>query len=110
MFRCLMVVLSLVVFFAGFSSTAYSEFRFTDGSKIEIQWYEQAGTIRNGDVCFNYKDDNRKYKQCRKKAVKYFKEECAFYTDKVRNSPRKYRDMYIPEQEKFCNAHEAYEP
>lgn len=110
MFRSFLVFFSLVVLLAGFISTAYSEFRFSDGSKIQIQWYEQAGTILNDQVCFNYRDVKRKYEQCRKKAVKYFKEECDFYTDKVRNSPRKYRDMYIPEQEKFCDAHETYEP
>ena len=91
-------------------SSSYADFRFSDGSKIEVQWYEKNGEILNEHVCFNYKDDKRKLKQCRKKAKDYFKEECKFFTDKVKHSKKKYRDMYKPDQAKFCNASEVYKP
>ena len=109
MFRFLLAVL-VVGLLSSYASVAYSEFQFRDGSKIEIQWYEEEGLILNDEVCFNYKNDYRKYRLCRKKAVDYFRDECDFYTSKVRNSPRKYRDMYVPEKDKFCSAHESYEP
>ena len=110
MYRFLLLFLVVGLFFSTFSSIAYSELQFRDGSRIEIQWYEKEGKILNKDVCFNYKNENRKYKQCRKKAVNYFRDECDFYSSKVKNSPRKYRDMYVPEKDKFCNAHNTYEP
>ena len=94
-------------------ATAYdakAEFRFRDGTKIEIQWYEKEGAILNQHVCFNYKKNERKYKQCRKKAVEYFKEECDFYKDKIRATQRKYRSMYEPEKDKFCNTSDSYRP
>ena len=110
MFRCFLTVLGVVLLCASFSSDAHSEFLFRDGSKIEIQWYEKEGEILNKDVCFNYKSDYRKYRQCRKNAVDYFRDECNFYTSKVKKSPRKYREMYVPEMDKFCNAHNTYDP
>ena len=83
---------------------------FNDGSEIEVQWYEKEGTILNEHVCFNYKDERRKYKKCRKQASQYFKEECAFFTDKVKNTKKKYKHMYEPEKKKFCEASENYTP
>jgi hypothetical protein len=99
----------LFLFFA-FTGQSFAEYRFSDGSKIEIQWYEKEGAILTDKVCFNYQDDSRKYRQCRKKAIDYFKEECRYYEDKIRNTPRKYRSLYEPELNKFCNASESYSP
>ena len=89
---------------------SFAEYRFSDGSKIEIQWYEREGLILTDRVCFNYKEDSRKYRQCRRKAVDYFREECRYYEDKIRNTPRKYRSMYEPDKNKFCSASESYKP
>jgi hypothetical protein len=101
----------LVIFFLTITTiNSFSEFRFRDGNKIEIQWYEQEGAIIDKHVCFNYKEDDRKFRQCRKKAVDYFAEECKFYKDKIKTTPRKYKKMYEPDMNKFCGASESYRP
>ena len=109
-FRSISLFLLVVFFLMTTTLNAFSEFRFRDGNKIEIQWYEQEGVIIDKHVCFNYKNDNRKFRQCRKKAVDYFAEECEFYKDKIKSTPRKYREMYEPEMKKFCNASQSYQP
>jgi len=107
LFKSVFVVFVLLVLSVGVVS---AEYRFKDGTKIEVQWYEKAGQILNENVCFNYQDDKRQYPQCRKKAVDYFKEECKFYKHKIKTTQQKYRQMYQPEMEKFCTAAETYKP
>jgi len=91
-------------------STSYSVSLFHDGSEIEIQWYEKQGLIINEQVCFNYKNERMKYKECRKKASTYFADECEFYTDKIEKTQKKYQDLYEGEKNKFCSASETYTP
>ena len=88
----------------------FSESMFSDGSKIEIQWYEKEGLILTKHVCFNYLEDAKKYRECREKAEDYFEEECEFYESKMKSTPQKYRSMYEPELKKFCTASEQYSP
>ena len=88
----------------------FSESMFSDGSKIEIQWYEKEGLILVKYVCFNYEKDEKKYRECREKAEDYFEDECEFYESKMKNTPQKYRSMYEPELKKFCTASEKYRP
>lgn len=109
-YRCISLLFLVFVLITATALDAFSEFRFRDGNKIEIQWYEKEGAIIDKHVCFNYKEDERKYRQCRKKAVDYFVEECKFYKDKIKATPRKYREMYEPEKNKFCNASQSYQP
>ena len=54
-FRSISLFLLVVFFLTTTALTAFSEFRFRDGNKIEIQWYEQEGAIIDNHVCFNYK-------------------------------------------------------
>jgi len=110
MFRFLSCLLLTSIFMFVVVSNAAAEYRFKDGTKIEVQWYEKKGLILNEHVCFNYKTDKIKLQQCRHQAKNYFKEECEFYTDKIKKTQKKYRDMYTGEQEKFCKASETYKP
>ncbi|PLY03171.1 MAG: hypothetical protein C0623_02195 [Desulfuromonas sp.] len=87
-----------------------AEYRFTDGTEMDIQWYEQENKILNNKVCFNYEKDRRKYRQCRRKAKDYFREECDFYEIKIRNTKKKKRHIYQDDKEKFCSAFESYQP
>lgn len=102
---CLSLSLVLTVF-----GLSWSEYRFRDGTEIEVQWYEQEGEILSEHVCFNYKEDARKYRECRKKAKDYFSEECEFYTDKIKQTQKKYKYIYHQDQQKFCNASKTYTP
>ena len=110
MLRFSLLLLLTSIFMLVVISNAAAEFRFKDGSEIEVQWYEKKGLILNKYVCFNYKTDKIELQQCRHQAKNYFKEECKFYTDKIKNTEKKYREMYKGEQEKFCQASESYRP
>ena len=110
MYRILMVSWCLVLCVGLVPGSALAEYRFHDGSEMEIQWYEKEGLILPEKVCFNYKKSRSQYRQCRRKAVDYFEQECEFYTEKIRTTHQKYRAMYKPEKDKFCTASDVYEP
>ncbi|PLX79714.1 MAG: hypothetical protein C0615_02000 [Desulfuromonas sp.] len=105
---CLLLMAGLLL---GIATSGFSEEYFRDGSKIDIQWYEtDEGNILFEKVCFNYENNERKLEQCRREAEDYFKEECAFFKKKIKNTHQKYRHIYFPDRAKFCKAAESYEP
>ena len=110
LYRSILFYVFIFILLASTTVKADSEFNFRDGQKIEIQWYEKEGEILDQHVCFNYKEDERKFRQCRKEAVQYFEDECEFYSQKFKSTSQKYRQMYEPEMNKFCNASQRYEP
>ena len=108
--RSIFILFLLISMLAITQISAFSESMFSDGSKIEIQWYEKEGQILVKYVCFNYEEDQKKYRECRDKAEDYFKEECEFYENKMKSTAQKYRSLYEPELKKFCTASEKYKP
>ena len=77
---------------------------------LEIYWKERGDVILLDTVCFNYPDETKKYRGCRKLAAQRFETECERNTRLYHDSRPYYDEDYERLMEKYCTAAEQFSP
>jgi len=77
---------------------------------LEVYWKERDGAILLETVCFNYSEESKENKGCRRLAIKKFREECGRYQKLYHDSRPYYDEDYRRQMEKYCAAANDFTP
>ena len=76
-----------------FSSSAFA------GTPV-VKWYYTDWIIDNSSVCYNYTKNTVDWRECRRYASLYFREQCGVYS----------RSSDLDRRKMFCTAASSYSP
>ena len=65
-----------------------------------VKWYYTNWRIDNATVCYNYTKNSVEWRECRRYASLYFREQCGVYS----------RSSDVNRRQMFCSAASSYSP